>query len=113
MPAPTPLEVVLSETTLRNARPHVGADGARWREAMATAAGRSRRSWIEERGPWIRANRLTLDAALYEDALAALEILAMQAMHRAPLVRADLGDLEDALAAAMREREAKGRRGGR
>jgi hypothetical protein len=85
----------------------VGADGARWREAMATAAGRSARTSIGEHGPRIAGAVLTLAPRLDEDALAALEILAMQAMHRAPLVRADLGDLEDALVAAMRERTAK------
>jgi hypothetical protein len=106
------LGVLLSDAALRYARPHVGADGARWRAAMATAGGRARRDSIDERGPRIEGDFLTLDVGLYEEALAALEIIAMQAMNRAALVRADLGELEDALVRAMRERTARERRGG-
>jgi hypothetical protein len=102
------LAVLLSESALRNARPHVGRDGARWREAMATAV-RERRSSIEERGPRLDGDMLTLDPALCEEALAALELLALQGTTRAPLVRADLGELEDALVQAMRERSARER----
>jgi hypothetical protein len=112
MPALPVLAVLLAESALRYARPHVGADGKRWREAMATAAPRERRAAIERGGPRIDGDLLTLDPDLCDDALAALEILAMQGMHRAALVRADLGELEDALVAARAGHDARRRRDG-
>ena len=98
-----------SEIALRSAaarRERTARAGAkRWPRPAERRSGNP----IEEGGPRIRGNFLTLDVHLYEDAIAALELIALQGMHRAALVRADLGDLEDALVRAMRERIAKER----
>src|SRR5262245_6735488 len=100
------LVVLLSDAALRCARKHVGPDGARWRSRMARGAGERLRTAIAEGGPRIDGNFLTLDARLFEEAAAALELLALDSGVRAPIARADLGDLEDALVAAMARRKA-------